>query len=249
MSGVDEDARRIAERGRDALLARLRPAFREAAQAHRGEVSFEDAQLEQMVQQAADEADALQWRRALAAVAIDELGLELGEALEHPAVLRAHELVGAPSYEDAVASLGLEPPELAGEEFRLAEAGPEGGQGAPTRAFSDAPAEPPLQLVCTHLGGIADLASPEQGVELWFSEQGLDIIRSTKEPLGRLHWGELRSIEVVDARGRFALRRALNTYLVIRGAQGDASFEVRGSSAAELRNRLAELAGQNVAID
>ncbi len=109
-------------------------------------------------------------------------------------------------------------------------------------------AEPPLKLVCTHLGGIADLASPEEGVELWFSEHGLDLIRSTKEPLGRLQWGELRSIEVVDARGRFALRRAPHTYLVIRGAQGDASFEVPGSSAARVRNRLADLAGQNVRI-
>lgn len=251
MSDVDGDARRIAERGRDALLARLRPAFREAAEAHRGEVSLDDAQLEQMVQRAADEADALQWRRALAAVAMDELGLQFAAALEHPAVVRAHELVGAPSYEDAVASLGLlrRPEEPGQEEPRPARQAARERHRAPLRPSMDPPrAEQPLQLVCKHLGGIADLAPGEQGVELWLSQHGLDIIRPTKEPLGRLRWDELRSMEVIDARGRFTLRRAPHTYLVIRGAQGDASFEVPGEEAVELRARLTDFAGQKVHI-
>ncbi len=254
MSDPDDDARRIAERGRDALIARLRPAFREAAEAHGGDIGLDDAQLEQMVQRAADEADALQWRRALAAVAMDELGLELGEALEHPAVVRAHEIVGAPAYEEAVADLGLPPPEPAerqgGEEFRPSKPDTRDPQEGPFPASSDpAAARQPLQLVCTHLGGIADLASGEQGVELCFSEHGLDIIRPTKEPLGRLRWNELRAVEVVDARGRLMLRRGAHTYVVIRGARGDASFEVPGTEATELRERLADLAGHKVPID
>jgi hypothetical protein len=60
-----------------------------------------------MVQRAADRADGLQWRRALASVATDELGIGLGEALGHPAVARAQAIVGAPSYEESLTKLGL----------------------------------------------------------------------------------------------------------------------------------------------
>ena len=98
-------AKRIADQGRDALLARLRPAFADAASAHAGSLQLDDEQLEQMVQRAADRADGLQWRRALATVASEELGIGLGEALGHPAVERAQAIVGAPSYEDGLAAL------------------------------------------------------------------------------------------------------------------------------------------------
>jgi hypothetical protein len=98
-------AKRIADRGRDALLARLRPAFADAAGAHAEILKLDGEQLEQMVQRAADRADGLQWRRALATVASEELGIGLGEALGHPAVERAQAIVGAPSYEDSLAAL------------------------------------------------------------------------------------------------------------------------------------------------
>ena len=92
-----------------------------------------------------------------------------------------------------------------------------------------------------HLGGIADLASPEPGVELWFSDEGLDIIRATKEPLGRLSWEELRALEVPPARGRFGRRQTSRAFLVIRGDHGDASFEIPGVSPDELREHLAPM--------
>ena len=107
---LEHTARRIADQGREALLARLRPAFKEAAEAHRDALPLDDEQLEQMVQRAADRADGLQWRRALASVATEQLGIGLGEALGHPAVARAQAIVGAPSYEDALSALGAEPP-------------------------------------------------------------------------------------------------------------------------------------------
>jgi hypothetical protein len=103
----DHVAERIAERGRGALLERLRPAFRDAADAHSDLIQLDHDQLEQMVQRAADRADGLQWRRALASVATEELGIGLGEALGHPAVERAQRIVGAPSYEESLAELGL----------------------------------------------------------------------------------------------------------------------------------------------
>ncbi|MGI8903780.1 MAG: hypothetical protein ACR2IP_09045 [Solirubrobacteraceae bacterium] len=103
--GLERTARRIAQRGRDELVARLRPAFEQAAAAHGDLLELGPEQLESMVQRAADRADGLQWRRALAAVATEELEIGLGEALGHPAVARAQTIVGAPSYEDSLAQL------------------------------------------------------------------------------------------------------------------------------------------------
>jgi hypothetical protein len=102
---VEDTARQIAEQGRDTLVERLRPAFKEAAAAHSDVLTLDDEQVERMVQRAADRADGLQWRRALASVASDQLGIGLGEALGHPAVARAQAIVGAPSYEDALAAV------------------------------------------------------------------------------------------------------------------------------------------------
>jgi hypothetical protein len=102
---LEQTAQQIADRGREALIERLRPAFREAASQHADVLELNDDQLEQMVQHAADRADGLQWRRALASVATEQLGIGLGEALSHPAVERAQAIVGAPSYEESLAAL------------------------------------------------------------------------------------------------------------------------------------------------
>ena len=136
----DEDAQRIADRGRDALIERLRPAFHETARAHADILKLEDAQIEEMIQRAADRADGLQWRRALASIATEELGMSLGEALTAPVVARAQELAGAPSYEEALAALGLEPvPERSGAS-RRAPGGRRAGRRStiPPRAASPA---------------------------------------------------------------------------------------------------------------
>jgi hypothetical protein len=107
---AEKIAEKIAAGGREALISRLRPAFEEAAAAHADVLKLGPDQIENMIQRAADRADGLQWRRALAAVATDQLGISLGEALSHPAVVRAHELVEAPSYEASLAELGPLPP-------------------------------------------------------------------------------------------------------------------------------------------
>ncbi len=103
---LEETAQQIADQGREALIARLRPAFQEAAAAHSDVLDLAPDQLEAMVERAVERADGLQWRRALASVATEQLGISLGEALGHPAVARAQELAGAPSYEESLASLG-----------------------------------------------------------------------------------------------------------------------------------------------
>ncbi len=110
---VEQDAQRIAERGRDALVARLRGAFEEAAVAHSDVIQLDSDRLEAMVQNAADNADGLQWRRALASVASEELGISLAEALGHPVVARAQAIAGAPSYEESLAAIGSDGPATA----------------------------------------------------------------------------------------------------------------------------------------
>jgi hypothetical protein len=102
-------ADRIAAHGRDALVERLRKAYADAAAAHSDIVSLDSDRIEAMVQSAADRADGLQWRRALASVAADELGVSLAEALTHPAVMQAQQIVGAPSYEASLAELVARP--------------------------------------------------------------------------------------------------------------------------------------------
>jgi hypothetical protein len=113
MTGADpaneQVAQRLAERGRDALVERLREAYAQAAEAHADVLSIDSDRLETIVQGAADRADGLQWRRTLADLASGELGISLTDALAHPAVARAQELVGAPSYEESLAALGRRP--------------------------------------------------------------------------------------------------------------------------------------------
>jgi hypothetical protein len=102
---LEQSAQQIAEQGRDALVERLRTTYRDAAATHADILAIDDERLEELVQRAADNADGMQWRRALATVAAEQLGLGVTEALTHPAVTRAQELVGAPSYEQTLAEL------------------------------------------------------------------------------------------------------------------------------------------------
>jgi hypothetical protein len=248
---LEHTARRIAERGRDALVARLRPAFAEAASAHADVLQLDDDQLEQMVQRAADRADGLQWRRALAGVATEQLGISLGEALSHPAVARAQAIVGAPSYEAGLAALAAHRPPEGERERELA--GPAGAEAqaheaaadtdephAPAAAYEPhAPVRDPVRLAAVHLGGIANLAPAHAHIELRLSEHGLDIVGAADEILGRLGWEDVRALDVPPARGGLRRRRREpNAHLVIRTDHGHASFEVPALSPDELREHL-----------
>jgi chemotaxis protein histidine kinase CheA len=106
---VESQAHQLAARGRDVLVDRMRTAYSDAAAAQADLVTLDDEQIEAMVQSAADRADGLQWRRALAAVAAEEFGISATDALSHPAVVRAQALVGAPSYEQSLAEMMARP--------------------------------------------------------------------------------------------------------------------------------------------
>ena len=228
---LEAAAQRIAERGRDALVARLRPAFADAAKDHADVLRLTDEQLEQMVQQAADQADAVQWRRALAAVATKELGISLGEALIHPAVARAQELVGVPARSGPPAAPAPEPeaaaalaPEPEPEPPPQPEPGPE-----------------PVRVSAVHLGGVANLPVGASDIELHLTEHGLDIIQGISTTLGRLGWDDIRALEVTSARGVRRRRRDLRTCLVVRTATGEASFAIPAVAPEELRAHVEPL--------
>jgi hypothetical protein len=250
---IDETAQEIADQGRDALVGRLRPAFEQAVEARRDTLTLDDEQLEEMVQRAADRADGLQWRRALASVASEKLGIGLGEALAHPAVVRAHELVGAPSYEEALAAVtggqavaaGEESDEAASEPEVETESDAEGGESE-SEAEGQHESKPrqsgtePLRLSAVHVGGIANLPEGAGNLELRFTDSGLDIAREGRA-LGRLTWREITSIDTPDPTGRRRRRQRADGTIVIRSASGRATFEIPGLSAAELQEQLAPL--------
>jgi hypothetical protein len=246
---LEATAQQIADQGRDALIGRLRPAFEQAAQAHSDVLKLDEEQLEQMVQRAADRADGLQWRRALASVASEQLGIGLGEALAHPAVVRAQAIVGAPSYEEALAAVtaGEPVPSPPGErgpvEGSLGELEPPSAAEVLAEDHLDerrggGPRSEPLRLSATHVGGIANLPSGASDLELRFSDAGLDIAREGK-PLGRLTWREITSVDTPSMTGRRRRRQRVDGTIVVRSASGSASFEVSGMSAEELREQLA----------
>jgi hypothetical protein len=233
--GVSEDqeelAQRLLVRGRERLLARLRPAFEQAAAPHGDDLVLDPETLEAMVQGAAARADGALWRRSLAAAAREELGLDLGEALIHPAVERAQELAGAPPYDRTAVADDARSADRPGEIL-----------AALDRVARDAAGDEPdseltpqaIRLPAVHLGGIGNLARGEASLELRLSDSGLDIVRTeTSTTLGRLQWSEVLAIETPRPRGR--RRRRTRAQLLVRTARGEAHFEIPGITEAELR--------------
>jgi hypothetical protein len=370
--GVDTLAQQIADRGREALVQRLRGAYADAAAAHADIVSLDEARIEALVQSAADHADGLQWRRALAGVAAQELGVSVAEALSHPAVARAQTLVGAPSYEQSLAELIARPvpppaaapangsaltgasadapaavadsePELAPDAASAVpepeppapeppapeppeppeptEPEPPSPESQPTAVHEAVPALSPVTLAeseqeevpetlsdeleaieaddeifdllpepepieletelyelageyidddapptlepepfevedaqvvphpedtdlrvsAVHLGGVANLPTHREGLELRLSGNGLDILQAQDEIIGRLVWDEIDALEVPHLRSRRRRQQKVRARLVVRTSHGDASFEIPGFSSDDLRDRIEPL--------
>jgi hypothetical protein len=250
MTDTTEDtARQIAEQGREALLERLRPAFAEAAAAHSDVLTLDDEQLERMVERAADRADGLQWRRALAAVASEQLGIGLGEALGHPAVARAQAIVGAPSYEEALQAVtGGSAPAASLTDVPEDEAAPVAEGEVETEAVAESetgagPSQTPetagetVKLNAVHVGGLAGLPKGATDLELRFSTTGFGIVRGTK-PLGRIGWSDITAVEIPTPNSRRRRRQKSDGTIVIRSAQGSATFEIPGVTPEELSEHL-----------
>jgi hypothetical protein len=224
---LEQTAQRIAEQGRGSLVDYLRPTFQRTAAAHAPVVALDAEQLERMVQSAADRADGLLWRRALAGVATDELGISLGEAVGHPAVARAQAIAGAPPY--------TPPP---GREGATGHRDERSGTTMPE--LSDLVPEA-IRVRAVHLGGIEGLGGDEGALELRFSAAGLDILSADSDAvLGRLGWAEIQGLDLPHHRG-LRRRRRSPPQLVLRTSRGQASFEFPGLSEEELRSHLAPM--------
>jgi hypothetical protein len=219
-------AERIALQARQELHARLRAAIlRRAAEA--GEpMTLEAAQLDQLVDAAAARAGGVLWRRCLAGAATGELGLELGEAISHPAVQHAHELAGAPPYEGAAAEAPIAPPEPA-----------ESAEGAGGAATSETPLQA-LRIAAVHVSGIESLRNGESDLELRFSENGLDLLKaSSGAAIGRLLWTDIHAVDVTSSRRVLRPGRRVPE-LQVRAQSGLATFQLPGMTSEQLNEHL-----------
>jgi hypothetical protein len=228
-TSVQALAERLAAGGREALLARLRDAFAQAAAKHADLVSVDGVRLEELVRRSAERADGLLWRHALAEVASAELGIGLVDALSHPAVTRAQQLLGAPSYEASLAELAR----------RTEAPGADGSAAAEEEEPEQLEDEARLRVSAIHVGGVQDLPAATE-LQLLVSPDGLDIVRDETEIIGRLGWAEIQELEVPAVRSR-QRRRSRGARLIVRTRDGDATFEVPAFSAQELRERTEPL--------
>ncbi len=252
---TDELAELIAQRGREVLVQRLRDAFAHQA-AMRDAVDLDPARLEQFVQDAAARAGGALWRRSLAEAAMEQLEIDLPQALGHPALTRAQELVQMPAYVPAPAAIEPETTyaaEIDGADIDAAEIDGADIDGAGMdRAGGPVPsgAEPKaLRLSAVHLNGIESLRHGDRDIELRLSNAGLDVLkRSTGAAIGRLEWREIEKVELPPPRrGLRSGRRARELH--VSTGRGEAQFELPGLSDEELHEHLeptlARLAGKS----
>jgi hypothetical protein len=210
---------RIALRGREVLVERLRAAFAHQAATRPGGLEPDPARLEQLVQAAAERSGGALWHRSLAQAASDELGIGLGEALHHPAVADARTLLRAPRWTpQKVTTTDPAPQDIA-------------------RPPNDGKPEA-LRLGAVHLSGIETLRPGERDLELRLTDAGLDVLkRSTGAAIGRLGWSEIKAIELPPPRRGLRARRRFRE-LHVRTGRGQAHFELPGLTDEELNDHV-----------
>jgi hypothetical protein len=209
-------AQRIAQRGREVMVERLRDAFAHQAAARGDGLDLEPQQLEQMISEAAGRAGHALWRRSLAQAAMEELGIDLPEALAHPALAGAEALVGVQPVEILPIPVSSPPT-------------------PPSSAITEPQA---LRIGAVHLSGIETLKAGDSDIELRLSDAGLDVLkRSTGGAIGRLEWQEIEGVELPESkRGR--RRRRRSPELHVSTGRGQARFELPGLTDEERHEHL-----------
>ena len=150
-----------------------------------------------------------------------ELGIALGDALDHPAVAGAQELLRKP------------------------------GPGAPGASADRGPAaatrEPVLLLDAVHVFGIETLEPGDRDIELRFADVGIDVRKpSTAETLGRLRWHEIRTVALQRPRRGLPGRRRPGLF-VARTERGEVTFELPNVSDDEITDQLEPLMARHCA--
>jgi hypothetical protein len=204
---IDESVQRIADAARQEVVARLRDAL--SRQAVAAGVQLTPEELDRHAVGAVVHADGVLWRRALAGAAGAELGISLGDAIGHPAVIRAHEHTGAPPFVPPARRVAVD-------------------------VEADA-----LRVAAVHLGGIEALRAGERDLELRISPAGLDVLkRSSGAAIGRLEWAEIESVALPRGRRGLKPRRRPTYELHVATGRGRASFELPGVTEEQLKDHL-----------
>jgi predicted component of type VI protein secretion system len=243
-SAAGPAAEQIAQRGLQELRRRLRTAIEhEAARPGTG-VHLQPAQLDELVSRAAQRAGAALWRRSLAQAGSEIMGIPLAQAITHPAVRRAHEIVGAPPFEPGTrpeASATPPPPATPPPSPTPTRAPAPPPQPVPARAPSPTPPAPSpeaIRVEAVHMAGIESLRTGERDLEVRFSDEGIDVLkRSSGAVIGDLRWTEINDVQT--RRNRHGLRRVLELH--VDTARGRASFELPGLAEDQLTEHLTPL--------
>lgn len=245
---------RIAQRGREVVVERLRHAFAHQAATHGGG-DLDPERLERMVHEAAARAGEALWRRSLAQAAMEELGVDLSAALAHPVLADAQELIDVgvdvplPAAEEALPETPVLPEtrEFPGGEPDHLDIGidPEHAQPIPSDLQEPHPEPAPmvadaqaLRLSAVHLSGIETLYHGDDDLELRLSEAGLDVLkRSNGAAIGRLEWSEIETVALpAPKRGLRSRRRSRELH--VSTGRGQAQFELPGLTDEELHDYL-----------
>ena len=235
-----ETIARIADRARRLVSERIRAALVErtaATPAPQPPSDLDDEQLDRIADEEAGRADGALLRVALVHAVSQELGIEVEDALEHPAVDRARELLrqdGGAGPADGAAS---------GDDPRRTPATDAVRRDTPPRT----PLEPALLLDAVHVFGIETLEPNDQDIELRLADVGIDVRKpSTGETIGRLRWDEVRTVAVQRPRRGLPSRRRPAVF-VAGTDRGEVTFNLPGLSEDEITRKLGPLIARNCA--
>ena len=181
--------------------------------------------LDRIADEEAERADGPLLHVAVVHAVSEELGIEIEDALEHPAVDRVRELLRPV---DEAARAGV----------------PSGAADGPRPR---PPVERALLLDAVHVFGIETLEPGDADIELRLADAGIDVRKpSTAETIGRLRWNEVRTMAVQRPRRGLPGRR--RPALLVAGTdRGEVTFELPGVSEDEIIEHLEPLIARNCA--
>ena len=189
---------------------------------------LESEQLDRIADEEAQRAAADTGRAvgALLQVAIihavsEELGIEIEDALEHPAVDLTRE-------------------RLRSDDGAIPDDGDRVPRARPARQRA-------LLLDAVHVFGIETLEPGDEDIELRLADAGIDVRKpSTSETIGRLRWNEVRSWRC-NGRGGGCPVGGGRPLLVAGTDAGEVTFELPGVSDDEITDHLEPLIARNCA--
>jgi hypothetical protein len=218
-----ETIERVATRTRRLVRERLRAALDGRTAAARTPQSrpspeLDDDLLDRIADEETERAGGALVHVAVIHAVSEELGIEIEDALAHPAVDLTRQLLcpgGGATTDD-------------------------GDRAPPARQRA-------LLLDAVHVFGIETLEPGDEDIELRLADAGIDVRKpSTAEMIGRLRWNEVRSVAVQRPRRGLPGRR--RPALFVAGTdRGEVTFELPGVSDEEITEHLEPLIARNCA--